>query len=389
MGENKSRSQAGRLRHFSIRRMLSYTNREAKELSRDPIRLTMAGLGSVLLMLMMGYGITMDVEDLNFAVLDRDQTTTSRDYTLNIAGSRYFVEKPPVQSYAEMDRRMRSGELTMALEIPPHFARDLKRGRPTELGVWIDGAMPSRAETIKGYVQGMHSHWLGVKTREEYGRGATGGAASIETRFRYNPNVESIVAMVPAVIPLLLLLIPAMLTSLSIVREKELGSIINFFATPTTRFEFLLGKQIPYIVLGMLNCVLLIVMAVYLFGVPLTGSLLTLLIGALVYVACATAMGLLISTFMSSQIAAIFGTAVLTILPATTLSGLTNPTTSLEGFGRLVSYVYPTTHFVTIARGTFSKALAFGDLSVPFYALLLTYPVLLIASAMLLKKQEA
>jgi ribosome-dependent ATPase len=195
--------------------------------------------------------------------------------------------------------------------------------------------------------------------------------------------------MVPAVIPLLLLLIPAMLTSLSIVREKELGSIINFFATPTTRFEFLLGKQIPYIVLGMLNCVLLIVMAVYLFGVPLTGSLLTLLIGALVYVACATAMGLLISTFMSSQIAAIFGTAVLTILPATTLSGLTNPTTSLEGFGRLVSYVYPTTHFVTIARGTFSKALAFGDLSVPFYALLLTYPVLLIASAMLLKKQEA
>lgn len=389
VGENKSRSQTSRLRHFSIRRMLSYTNREAKELSRDPIRLTMAGLGSVLLMLMMGYGITMDVEDLNFAVLDRDQTTTSRDYTLNIAGSRYFVEKPPVQSYAEMDRRMRSGELTMALEIPPHFARDLKRGRPTELGVWIDGAMPSRAETIKGYVQGMHSHWLGVKTREEYGRDATGGAASIETRFRYNPNVESIVAMVPAVIPLLLLLIPAMLTSLSIVREKELGSIINFFATPTTRFEFLLGKQIPYIVLGMLNCVLLIVMAVYLFGVPLTGSLLTLLIGALVYVACATAMGLLISTFMNSQIAAIFGTAVLTILPATTLSGLTNPTTSLEGFGRLVSYVYPTTHFVTIARGTFSKALAFGDLSVPFYALLLTYPVLLIASAMLLKKQEA
>ncbi len=382
------KTQAGSLRHFSLRRMLSYTNREAKELSRDPIRLTMAGLGSVLLMFIMGYGITMDVEDLRFAVLDRDQTTTSREYVLNIAGSRYFVEEPPLSSYAEIDRRMRSGELTMALEIPLHFARDLKHGRPVELGVWVDGAMPSRAETIKGYVEGMHSHWLAMKIREEYGREAAASPATIETRFRYNPNVESLVSMAPAVIPLLLLLIPAMLTSLSIVREKELGSIINFFATPTTRLEFLLGKQIPYIGLGMLNCVLLIAMAVYLFGVPVTGSMLTLLTGALLYVACATAMGLLISTFMSSQIAAIFGTAVLTILPATTLSGLIDPTTSLDGFARIVSRIYPTTHFVTITRGTFSKALGFADLTVPFYSLLLAYPVLMIVSAMLLKKQE-
>jgi ribosome-dependent ATPase len=374
---------------FSFRRLLSYTNREAKELSRDPVRLTLAGLGSVLLMFIMGYGITMDVEDLTFAVLDRDQTTTSRDYALSIAGSRYFVEKPPLVNYVEMDRRMRSGELTMALEIPPGFARNLKHGRPVELGVWIDGAMPTRAETIKGYVEGMHAHWLTAKAREEFGREFSASAATIETRFRYNPNVESLVSMAPAVIPLLLLLIPAMLTSLSIVREKELGSIINFYATPTTRFEFLLGKQLPYVVLGMLNCALLVAMAVYLFGVPITGSLLALMTGALLYVACATAMGLLISAFMKSQIAAIFGTAVLTILPATSLSGLIDPTTSLEGFGRLVSYVYPTTHFVTIARGTFSKALGFADLTVPFYALLLAYPVLLVLSALLLKKQES
>lgn len=383
-----STPETARLGHFSPRRMLSYTNREAKELSRDPIRLILAGLGSVLLMFIMGYGITMDVEDLTFAVLDRDQTTTSRDYSENIAGSRYFVEQPPLSSYVEIDRRMRSGELTMALEIPSQFARNLKHGRPVELGVWIDGAMPSRGETIKGYVEGMHAHWLSVKAKEAYGRDAAARPATIETRFRYNPNVESLVSMAPAVIPLLLLLIPAMLTSLSIVREKELGSIINFFATPTTRFEFLLGKQIPYVVLGMLNCVLLVAMAVFIFGVPVTGSLVALMTGALVYVACATAMGLLISAFMKSQIAAIFGTAVLTILPATTLSGLIDPTTSLEGFGRLVSHVYPTTHFVTIARGTFSKGLGFADLTVPVFALLVAYPVLLIASAMLLKKQE-
>jgi len=374
---------------FSPQRMLSYSNREARELSRDPIRLTLAGLGSVLLMFIMGYGITMDVEGLTFAVLDRDQTTTSRDYTLSIAGSRYFIEKPPLSSYAEIDRRMRSGELMMALEIPSNFARHLKHGRPVEVGVWIDGAMPTRAETLKGYVQGMHTHWLSVKAREAFGRAAAQPVANIETRFRYNPNVESMVSMAPAVIPLLLLMIPAMLTSLSIVREKELGSIINFFATPTTRFEFLLGKQIPYVFLGMVNGALLVAMAVYLFGVPLTGSLLALMTGTLLYVACATAMGLLISTFMSSQIAAIFGTAILTMLPATTLSGLIDPTTSLEGFGRLVSYVYPTTHYVTIVRGTFSKELGIADLTVPFCALLIAWPVMLIVTAMLLKKQEA
>lgn len=385
--EGNSKSKNDRF-GFSIGRMLSYTIREAKELSRDPIRLTLAGLGSVFLMLIMGYGITMDVENLTFAVLDRDQTTTSRDYSLNIAGSRYFAEKEPIRDYAEMDHRMRSGELSMALEIPPGFARNLKRGSPVEIGVWIDGAMPTRAETLKGYVEGMHSHWLGVKAQEAFGRDVTAGAVAIEARFRYNPNVESLVSIAPAVIPLLLLLIPAMLTSLSIVREKELGSIINFFATPTTRFEFLLGKQLPYVALGMLNFFLLVAVVVFAFHVRISGSMMALMTGALLYVGCATGIGLVISAFMKSQIAAIFGTAVLTILPATTLSGLIDPTTSLEGLGRMISQIYPTTHFVTITRGTFSKALGFSDLAVPFIALLVAYPVLLVSSAMLLKKQE-
>jgi ribosome-dependent ATPase len=373
---------------FSPRRMLSYSRREALELSRDPIRLTFAVLGSVLLMFIMGFGINMDVENLTFAVLDRDQTTVSRGYVLNLAGSRYFTELPPIADYQDLDRRMRAGEIGMAVEIPPGFGRDVARGRPVEIGVWLDGAMPQRGETIRGYAQGMHAGWLADVARRN-GRGSLTGPATIETRFRYNPDVRSLVAMVPGVIPLLLMLIPAMLTTLSVVREKELGSIVNFYVTPTTRPEFLLGKQIPYVALGMLNFLLLTALAVTVFGVPLTGSVAALAVGALLYVGCATAMGLLISTFMRSQIAAIFGTAVLTILPATQFSGMTDPVSSLQGVSALAGHVYPTTHFMTISRGAFSKELGFADLYRSFIPLLIAIPVLLGLSVALLRKQEA
>ncbi|TWA82821.1 ribosome-dependent ATPase [Azospirillum brasilense] len=369
----------GRL--FSLRRMLSYTRLEALELRRDPIRATLALVGSLLLMVIMGYGINMDVEDLPFAVLDRDQTTVSRDYTLNLAGSRYFIERAPIADYADLDRRMRTGELSLALEIPPGFGRDVARGRPVQIGAWIDGSMPTRAETVNGYVQGMHSQWLASRT-------GTPSLASIETRFRYNPDVESLKAIVPAVIPILLLLIPAMLAALSVVREKELGSIINLYATPVTKLEFLLGKQLPYVGLAMLNFLLMVALAVTAFGVPLTGNVLALAAGAVLYTVAATAMGLLMSSFMRSQIAAIFGTAIATLIPATQYSGMIDPVSSLGGAAALIGEVYPTTHFLTMSRGVFSKALGFGDLHAAFAALLVAVPVLIGVSALLLKKQE-
>ena len=373
---------------FDIRRMLSYTRRESLELRRDPIRRTMALLGSVILMFVMAYGISMDVEDLSFAVLDRDQTTTSRDYVLNLAGSRYFIERAPINNYTEMDRRMRTGELSLALEIPPGFARDIRRGTPVQIGAWIDGAMPKRAETVQGYVQGMHIHWLADAASRRAGQPIPAALVNIETRFRYNPDVKSLAAMVPAVIPLLLLLIPAMLAALSVVREKELGSIVNLYVTPVTRLEFLLGKQLPYIAMAMINFLLLTALAVTVFGVPITGSFVALATAALLYVISATAMGLLISTFMRSQIAAIFGTSVLTIVPAAQFSGMLDPVSSLEGLGALIGHVYPTTYFLTISRGTFSKALGFADMQASFLSLLLAIPVLLGLCVALLKKQE-
>ena len=383
----KSESEPPR-QAFSLRRLFSYSRREALELRRDPVRSTLALLGTVILMFIMGYGISMDVEDLRFAVLDRDQTVSSQGWSQNIAGSRYFIEQPPLHSYDELDRRMRDGELAVAIEIPPNFGRDIARGTPVQIGVWVDGAMPNRAETVRGYVQAMHLSWLQEMAGRQPSASRDTSLISIETRYRYNPDVKSLPAIVPAVIPLLLMMIPAMLSALSVVREKELGSIINLYVTPTTRTEFLLGKQMPYIVLGMFNFLLLCALSVFVFGVQHKGSFLTLTLAALLYVTIATGLGLLISTFMKSQIAAIFGTAIITLIPATQFSGMIDPVASLEGPGRWIGQIYPTSHFLTIARGTFSKALGLGDLWASFIPLLIAVPLVLGLSVWLLKKQE-
>ena len=382
-------ANAASRRMFNPRRMFSYAQREAVELKRDPIRATMAMLGTLILLFVIGFGISMDVEDLTFAVLDRDDSSISRDYALEIAGSRYFVEQPPLQDYQDMDRRMRSGALNVALEIPPGFGRDVMRGKKVQIGGWIDGSNPQRAETVNGYVQGMHAAWVSARAREALGRGAALGDFGLEIRYRYNPDVKSLVAMVPAVIPLLLMLIPAMLAALCVVREKELGSITNLYVTPVTKLEFLLGKQLPYIALAMLNFFILAAFAVFAFEVPFTGSFLVFTLAAFLYVSAATALGLVISAFMKSQLAAIFATSLLTLLPAVQFSGLVDPVSSLEGGGAIISKLYPTTYFMTISRGVFSKGLGFQELTSSLVPLALTVPALIAIGTLLLKKQES
>jgi len=378
-----------RKRRFSVARAYSYTLREALELRRDPIRATLALLGTLLMMFIIGFGMNLDVQDLSYAVLDRDQTTLSQDYALNLSGSRYFIEHRAITDYADLDNRMRAGELALAIEIPAGFARDVKRGDSVQIAAWIDGAMPDRAETVQSYVQGMHQGWLVAQAAHRLGENASVGLASVETRFRYNPDVRSLPAMVPAVFPMLLLMIPAMLTALSVVREKELGSIINLYVTPVTRAEFLLGKQVPYIALAMLNYLLMVLLAVTVFGVPVKGSFWALTVAALLFVMFATGYGLLASTFTRSQIAAIFLAVIGTIVPAVQFAGMLNPVSSLEGFAAVLGRIYPASHFLTINRGVFNKALGFSSLEQSFWPLLIAVPVVVALAIALLKKQDS
>ena len=371
-----------------LRRAGSYCWRETLELVRDPVRAALAMFGSLLLMVVIGYGIGMDVEDLRYAVLDRDQSTLSRDYALNLSGSRYFVERPALSGYADLDRRMRAGELALAIEIPPGFGRAVGRGRPVQVGAWIDGANPIRAETVDSYVQGMHQQWLQSRTREARTGAPPPHTVDVETRFRYNPDVRSLPAMVPAIIAILLLNLPAMQAALAVVREKEMGSIVNLYVTPVRRSEFLLGKQAPYIVLSMVNAVLMTLVAVAAFGVPLKGSALALMTAAVLYCICSTGMGLLASSFTRSQIGAIFFTMIGTMLPAIQFAGLIHPVTALQGAGRIVGEAYPASHMLTIARGVFGKALGFAELAPDFLALLAAVPVILGLAIAALPKQE-
>lgn len=374
---------------FSFGRAWSYALRETLELRHDPVRATMALLGTAILMFVFGYGINLDVENLNYAVLDRDQTVLSQSYALNLSGSRYFIERPPLADYAELDRRMGSGELALAFEMPSGFARDIARGKPAQIGVWVDGAMPQRAETVKGYLQGMHQGWLADTAKRRLGQDASSSPAAIETRFRYNPDVKSLPAMVPAVVPMLLLMIPAMLAALSVVREKELGSIVNLYVTPVTRSEFLLGKQLPYVALAMFNFALMALLSAAVFDVPVKGSFLTLASAALLFVIFSTGFGFFASTFTRSQIAALFVTMIGTIIPSVQFAGMLNPISSLEGAGAFIGRVYPASHFLTISRGVFSKALGFSSLYPSFWPLLIAAPAILVLSIALLKKQEA
>jgi ribosome-dependent ATPase len=373
---------------FSFLRLFGYTYRESLELIRDPVRITFALLGTVILMLIMGYGLTFDVEDLKFSVLDHDQTPQSREYIQNLSGSRYFLEQPPITSTAELDKRMKSGELSVAFEIPSGFGKDIQKGHNVKIAVWVDGAMPFRAETIKGYVMGIHNNYLQQLARESSTYYQTGQLINIESRYRYNQDFKSIYAMVPAVLPLLLIFIPAILMALSVVREKELGSITNFYATPVTRFEFLFGKQLPYIFVSMVSFFGMMIVAIYVFEVPLKGDFFALSFAALLYVTVTTGIGLLMSAFAKTQIVALAGTAIFTLLPTIQFSGLKDPVSSLEGAGAFIGNIFPVTYFINISRGIFSKAVEFNNLYNDYIILAISIVIIFILSVIALKKQE-
>lgn len=373
---------------FSLQRMFSYLQREALELYRDPVRFSLSILGSLVIMIAFAYGITLDVENLAFAVLDRDQTNISRDYIYNIAGSRYFTERPPIKDYDDLDHRMRSGDISLAIEIPPNFAQDIRHGRNVSIGTWIDGGMPRRAEIIKGYVLGMNLNWLNNAAQKWLEIHTPPVPISIETRYLFNPDVKSIKAMVPAAIAILLMVIPAVLSTLAVVREKELGSIINLYVSPVTRLEFLIGKQIPYVALGLINFILMIGLSITLFDVPVKGSFFTLLAGTVLFVIAATSIGMLVSSFTKSQTSAIFGTCIITILPSVNFSGMLDPISSLEGIGAFIGHIFPTSYYLIITRGVISKGLGFDELYIWFLPLLLAIPILLGLCTVFLKKQE-
>ena len=378
-------------RRFDLARLWAYARRETVELLRDPIRLAFAIVGPIILMLAFGYGISFDIEDLQMAAFDQDKTPESRQLLDGFNGSRYFSVQPPIQSAAQADRRLRSGNTQIVVEVPSGFGRDLLRGARPEVDATVDGAMTFRGETARNYVAGV-VRTQGDELERQVRKAGSPNAwndGDIQTRFRYNQAFLSVNAMVPSVFMLMLCLIPAIMSAIAVVREKETGSIANFRSTPITKFEFLLGKQVPYVAVAMVNFVFLLLMAIFVFGVPLKGPFLTLLIGTIVYVISTTGFGQLISSFTRTQVAAVFATAILSIVPAVNFSGLFAPVSSLSGTAKILGLTFPSAWYQPITVGVFAKALGMSSLWFNVVAIFIIAVAYLVLSLLFLRKQEA
>ena len=378
-------------KRFDLGRLWAYARRETVELLRDPIRLAFAVFGPIILMLAFGYGISFDIENLQTAAFDQDNTPESRQLLDGFSGSRYFSMQPPITSAAEGERRLRSGNTQIVVEIPSGFGRDLLNGSRPEVDASVDGAMTFRGETSRSYVTGVVRK-QGEELQKQLRRAGSPNAWSdgdIQTRFRYNQAFLSVNAMVPSVFMLMLCLIPAIMSAIAVVREKETGSIANFRSTPITRLEFLLGKQLPYAGVAMVNFVFLFLMAIFLFAVPIKGSFLTLLIGTIIYVVSTTGFGQLISSFTRTQVAAVFATAILSIVPAVNFSGLFAPVSSLSGGAKILGLTFPSAWYQPVTVGVFAKALGMPDLWRNIAAIAIIALAYLVLSLVLLRKQEA
>ena len=365
----------------------TFARREGTELLRDHVRTFFALFGPIILMTAITWGVSFDIKNLTYAVLDHDHSAESRAIIEPLAGSRYFNELPPLTDESQLLDRLASREAKLTIDIPPNFGRDLLRERRPEIHYHIDGAESFNAANINAYIPAI----LAAYTREQArARGITlpPPAASLEPRYAYNQDFKSVNAIAPGVLILALTLFPAMMAAVGVVREREIGSIANYYTSPASRLQYLVGKQLPYIATAMLSFAILYLMMRYWFGLPMKGSLAALTLATLLMSCTSTAIGLLFSTFTRSQVAAIFLTAIATIMPALNFSGFLVPVSALEGGAHIFGKIIPSTWYAVTTTGTFSKGLGVHELHREILLLALYYAVFLTAACLNLKKQE-
>ena len=367
--------------------VLTFALREGRELAGDRIRLMFALLGPLIYLFAGSLGISYDTDQLDFAVLDQDQSRYSRELVREFEGSAYFRRGADLSRRDEISGALVAGRAQLVIEIPPHFGRDLLAQRRPQVAFYIDGAMPQQGENIAGYAQGIAAGYA-LSLYRAYGVQAA-GAADLDMRFIYNPTFKSINALAPGFLMLALVMIPAMMTALGVVREKEIGSIMNLYSSPASSLQYLLGKQLPYVLLTMAAYAVLMLVVVQVLKVPVKGSWAALTVGALCFVLSSTAFGLLVSTFVRSQVAAIFAAAILTMIPAMNFSGMIYPFSTLSGSGYWIGRGFPASWFQMVGLGVITKGLLWRDVYPIFGVLLAFFLGYLLLAALLLKKQES
>jgi ABC-2 type transport system permease protein/ribosome-dependent ATPase len=381
---------------MQIKRILAIIVKEFREILRDPLYFSLAFIVPSMIMFMFGYGLSLDVENIPFAIVDHDKTHLSRDYTYKFAKSRYFNLKAYVEDERLLDGMLDEGKIRVGIVIPEHFQEDLSAGRDVAVQSLIDGTLPYRTKITKGYVIVMNaafnseilSHYIakikGIPLEQVIPRV---NPITLQVRYLYNESVKSIYSLAPALIGMILLMLPPFLTALGIVREKEAGSIYNIYSSTVTRFEFLIGKLFPYVIISIINANILWIMVTSLFGVPFKGNLPFFVFASIIYVICSTGIGLLVSIFVRTQIAAMMVTTVLTVIPAWLYSGVVIPISSLDRIARIEAHLFPAMYYNYIVMGSFLKGVGINILWKNVVALIIYSIVLFTAGYLLFRKR--
>jgi len=355
----------------NVKRIYAVAHKETQEIVRDRLFFALAFIVPAVLMALFGFGLSLDVEKLPLAIIDRDGTPLSREYAHRFIDSRFFDFKGYSFSEGELERPLTDNVIRAAIIIPENFQRDLLQGRPAHVQTLIDGTFPFRALTAKGYVIAINAQ-TSVEFLASYlahARGLSLGDAaqalqpiSLEVRYLFNQSLKSIWSLAPKLIMAILMISPPFLTALGVVREKETGSIYNIYASTLSRGEYLIGKSAPYVAISTLNALVLWVMATGLFGAPFKGPFLFFLLSSVLYVTCTTGIGVVVSVIVRTQVAAMIGTAIFTVVPAVLYSGVLIPISSLSQSAKVVAYLLPGMYYTNIVMGTFLKGVGFAEL---------------------------
>ena len=353
------------------RRVMALAQREWREIVRDRIYFLLAFLLPVMLMLVFGYGMSQDIENIAFAVVDEDHTPLSRDYAHHFIESRYFSFKGYLPDADAADRLLAQRKLRMVVVIGPRFAEQLRTGRAAQVQTLIDGTFTTSTRTIQAYVEAIN---LAANMEVRSGNLARRlglppqrvaellQPVVLEVRYLYNQEARSIWSVAPGLIMLILMLVPPLLMALSVVREKETGAIYNVYSSTITRAEFLIGKLLPSVAISCINAVVLWLLATLYFGAPFKGSLVFFSAATLLYILCTTALGLLISLLVRTQQAAMIISLVMSIIVSIQFSGLITPVSTLSGGNYAIAHAFPAMYYNAVVKGAFLKAVGFGVL---------------------------
>lgn len=366
---------------MNLVRIKAITKKESLQIIRDPFSLAMGFVMPLMLLFIFGYAISLDVDRLSTVVFDQDNTTVSRELVRQFAASGYFTIVKHVDRHEEVDRCLESGEARVALVIPVDFESKIAGRKSPGLQVLVDGSDSNTATIALGYVSGISEQILRRMT------GLT-RAPAIDARVRvwYNPELKSRNFIIPGLVGVIMAVVGALLTSLTIAREWERGTMEQLVSTPVKVAELIVGKLVPYFLIGFIDVLLSVGLGVFLFGVPLKGSLLALMVVSSIFLFVVLSVGVLVSTIARSQVLASQAAMVSSYLPAFLLSGFMFAIPNMPQALQLISYAVPARYFVRMIKDIFLKGNPLSFLLFDAVLLLIFGTMLFLAANKKLKK---